>query len=135
MGHRIQVGGRDIGGLFDTAAPASPPGTPPHIGVRIKVDDAEAFIAKAASLGETTRPVMEIGEAGRMVAATDPNGAHFDVDDVDRAATVTAMASAILRDSRPFLRNHDQPRTRSEFGGDGRRRASRHSCCSRCTGS
>ncbi|MBI3567942.1 MAG: VOC family protein [Gemmatimonadetes bacterium] len=79
MGHRVQGQGRDIGALFDIAAPGTPPGTPSHIGVMIKIDDAESFIAKVTSLGGTTMPVMEIGEAGRMVSATDPNGARFDV--------------------------------------------------------
>jgi len=29
MGHRIQVGGRDIGGLFDLESPQTPKGMPP----------------------------------------------------------------------------------------------------------
>jgi hypothetical protein len=28
LGHRAQVGGRDIGGLFDLKSPNTPPGTP-----------------------------------------------------------------------------------------------------------
>ena len=49
MGHRVQVGGRDIGGLFDLDGPNTPPGTPPLIGVMVKVASADATAAPTNS--------------------------------------------------------------------------------------
>ena len=46
MGDRVQVGGHDVGGLFDLASPQTPPGTPPHIGVMVKVDSADATVER-----------------------------------------------------------------------------------------
>ena len=37
MGHFIKVSGHDVGGLFDINSPQTPPGTPPHVGVMVKV--------------------------------------------------------------------------------------------------
>ena len=79
MGHAIQVGGRDIGGLFDLDGPNTPPGTRAHIGVMVKLDSADATGAKVASLGGKAMPAFDIMDAGRMAVCTDPNGAGFDV--------------------------------------------------------
>lgn len=79
MGHRILVGGKNVGGLFDLANPGTPPGTPPGIGVMVRVDDADATVARAAQLGGTSRPAFDIMEQGRMAECTDPNGAAFDL--------------------------------------------------------
>ena len=79
MGHFIQVGGQDIGGLFDLNGPQTPPGTPPGIGVMVKVDDAAATGARVAALGGKAKPPMDMGSQGRMVACQDPNGAQFDL--------------------------------------------------------
>ncbi len=79
MGHRVQVGGRDIGGLFDLNGPNTPPGTPAYIGVMVKVDSADAIGEKVASLGGKAKPAFDIGNQGRMAECFDPNGAEFDV--------------------------------------------------------
>ena len=42
MGQRCRSAGEDIGGLFDLEGPNTPPGTPPLIGVMVKVDSADA---------------------------------------------------------------------------------------------
>ena len=79
MGHGIKVGGRDIGGLFDLNGPNTPPGTPAHIGVMIKVENLESTLAQIMALGGAAEPPMEIGPAGRMAVCHDPNGAEFDL--------------------------------------------------------
>jgi uncharacterized protein len=79
MGHRVQVDGRDIGGLFDLASPNTPEGTPPLIGVMVKVESADDVSMKVAELGGKAKPAFDIMDQGRMAVCTDPNGAHFDV--------------------------------------------------------
>jgi predicted enzyme related to lactoylglutathione lyase len=79
FGHGVQVGGRDIGGLFDIEGPNSPPGMAPVIGVMVKVDDADATCEKVISLGGQARPAFDIADHGRMAVCHDPNGAKFDV--------------------------------------------------------
>lgn len=79
MGHLIHVGGHPIGGLFDLASPQTPMGTPPHIGVMVKVDDADATAAKVAALGGRALPAFDIMDQGRMAVCFDPAGANFDV--------------------------------------------------------
>jgi predicted enzyme related to lactoylglutathione lyase len=79
MGHRVQVGGHDIGGMWDLAAPNTPPGTPPGIGVMVKVDSADATAKKAISLGGKAKPAFDVMEQGRMAECRDPNGAPFDL--------------------------------------------------------
>ena len=79
MGHRVQVDGHDIGGLFDLAGPNCPTGTPPHIGVMLKVSSADATGDKVISLGGQAQPAFDIMDQGRMAVCTDPNGAAFDV--------------------------------------------------------
>jgi len=79
VGHGIKVQGRDIGGLFDLAGPSTPPGTPPHIGVMVKVDSADATAEKVKALGGKAMPPFDVMDAGRMAVCFDPNGAAFDV--------------------------------------------------------
>ena len=79
IGHRVQVGGRDVGGIFDLAGPNTPPGTPPLIGVMVKVDSAQAAVAKVNALGGKAKPAFDIMDQGRMAVCFDPNGAEFDV--------------------------------------------------------
>ena len=79
MGHGMQVGGRDIGGVFDLNGPNTPPGTPPLIGVMVKVDSADATGEKVTSLGGKAMPAFDIMDKGRMAVCFDPNGANFDV--------------------------------------------------------
>lgn len=78
IGHRIQVAGRDIGGLFDLNGPNTPPGTPPTLGVMVKVESADDTCRRIDSLGGRTKPPFDIMGAGRMAVCFDPNGAEFD---------------------------------------------------------
>lgn len=79
MGHRIQVGGSDIGGLFDLASPQTPRGTPPGIGVMVRVENADATAERAKALGGRAKPAFDIGPQGRMAECYDPTGANIDV--------------------------------------------------------
>ena len=79
IGHVVQAGERSIGGLFDLADPNTPKGTPPLIGVMVKVESADAIYKKVTSLGGKAKPPFDIMDAGRMAVCSDPNGAQFDV--------------------------------------------------------
>jgi predicted enzyme related to lactoylglutathione lyase len=79
IGHGVQVGGNDIGGLFDLEGPNTPVGTPPLIGVMVKVESADATCAKVTALGGKAKPAFDIMDQGRMAVCFDPNGAEFDV--------------------------------------------------------
>ena len=78
-GHGVQVGGRDIGGLFDIEGPGSPPDMSPVMGVMVKVDDADATCDKIRSLGGEAKPAFDIADSGRMAVCHDPNGGKFDI--------------------------------------------------------
>lgn len=78
-GHLIRVNGKDIGGLFDLNGPQTPPGTPPCIGVMVKVESADAAGAKVNGLGGKALPAFDVGPQGRMAVCFDPNGANIDV--------------------------------------------------------
>ncbi|UQA60568.1 VOC family protein [Polyangium aurulentum] len=73
----ILVGGRTAGALMDLAVANMPPGTPAVIGVLVKVEDADAAVAKVASLGGRADQVFDALDNGRMAVCTDPNGAVF----------------------------------------------------------
>jgi hypothetical protein len=75
-GQLILVGGRTAGALMDLAEAQMPPGTPAVIGVMVKVEDADATVAKINSLGGRAE-VFDVLENGRMAMCTDPNGAVF----------------------------------------------------------
>jgi uncharacterized protein len=79
FGHGVQVGGRDIGGLFDLNGPNCPPGLPPVIGVMVKVDNADVVCEKVVSLGGKAQPAFDIADKGRMAVCHDPNGGAFDI--------------------------------------------------------
>jgi uncharacterized protein len=79
LGFAIKVGGHDIGGLFDSDGPNSPPGTKPIIGVMVKVESADASSEKANALGGKGLPPFDIMEQGRIGVCYDPNGANIDV--------------------------------------------------------
>ncbi len=79
VGHLVQVGGRDIGGLFDLNGPGTPPGTKPQIGVMVKVDSADASAKQVEALGGRARPPFDIEDRLRMTVCTDPAGAEFDL--------------------------------------------------------
>jgi len=79
VGHGIKVAGRDIGGIFDQHGPNTPPGIPPHIGVMVKVESADATAARVTELGGKAVPPFDVFDAGRMAVCFDPNGAAFDL--------------------------------------------------------
>jgi len=79
IGHRVIVGGRDVGGLFDLDGPGTPPGTLPQIGVMVKVERADATVERVATLGGQAKPAFDIMDQGRMAVCFDPTGAEFDV--------------------------------------------------------
>src|SRR4051812_5227572 len=66
MGHGIQVGGKNIGGLFDLNGPNTPPGTRAVIGVMVKVESADAMAAKFNAHGGRALAPFDIGPQGRM---------------------------------------------------------------------
>lgn len=76
-GELIRTGTGGAGALMDLDAGALPPGTPPAIGVLIKVDDAAATVTKVESLGGRAEGPTEVMENGRMALCTDPTGAIF----------------------------------------------------------
>ncbi len=79
VGHVAQVEGHPIGGVFDLDSPQTPPGTPPHIGVMVRVEDADAMAQKAKMLGGDAKPPFDIMNQGRMAICFDPTGAAFDL--------------------------------------------------------
>lgn len=79
MGHFILVDGHRVGGIFDLGGPQVPPGTPPGIGVMVRVVDADATAARAAALGGSAKPAFDIADQGRMAEVHDPNGANIDL--------------------------------------------------------
>jgi predicted enzyme related to lactoylglutathione lyase/uncharacterized protein YndB with AHSA1/START domain len=79
LGHLIQVGGSDVGGLFDQSAPSTPKGVPPCIGVMVKVDKADEAAAKVTALGGSVKTTFDIMNNLRMAVCFDPTGANFDV--------------------------------------------------------
>jgi predicted enzyme related to lactoylglutathione lyase len=79
MGHRMQVDGLDIGGIFDLNGPNTPAGTSATIGVMVKVDSADAICQRVVELGGRSKPAFDIMNSGRMAVCSDSNGAQFDV--------------------------------------------------------
>ena len=79
MGHGVQVGGRNICGLFDLNGANTPKGIPPCIGLMVKVESADATSEKVVALGGRVKPAFDISNAGRMGVCFDPNGANFDI--------------------------------------------------------
>jgi len=78
-GQIIQVGERTAGAFMDLAVVHMPKGTPPVIGVMVKVESADAAVAKVNTLGGRAEPAFDVLENGRMAMCTDPNGAVFAV--------------------------------------------------------
>ena len=75
----IHVGDDPVGGIWDLENPNTPPGTPPGIGVMFKVDSADVAAERIRAIGGTAQEPMDIMTNGRMVAATDPTRASFDL--------------------------------------------------------
>ncbi len=78
-GALIRMGERTGGALMDLAACQMPPGTPPAIGVLVKVESADATVTKIALLGGRADAAFDVMENGRMAMCTDPNGALFGI--------------------------------------------------------
>jgi len=79
MGHKIVVGGHDVGGLFDVVSPRTPNGGPSYIGVMIKTADAAATCAFGNSLGGQFSDPWPIGANMKMALGGDCNGGRFDL--------------------------------------------------------
>jgi predicted enzyme related to lactoylglutathione lyase len=79
IGYGIRVDGKDMGGMFDLHGPNTPPGTPPVVGVMLKVEDADRTAERVKALGGEVKMVMDVFDAGRMAVCHDPDGANFDV--------------------------------------------------------
>jgi len=79
MGHIITLDGHDVGGFWDLKHPNTPAGTPPGIGVMVRVESASATSARARTLGGRGEPPREIGPTGTMAELYDPVGANIDV--------------------------------------------------------
>lgn len=76
-GHVILVEGLSAGALMDLTC--CPPGIPPVIGVMVKVENADATVARVQALGGSAEPAFDVMGNGRMASCTDPNGAIFNV--------------------------------------------------------
>jgi len=70
IGHAVQVGGKDIGGLFDVESPGRPTSRP-MIGVMVKVSSADDTAAMVKTLGGRAEQPFDIMDAGRMAVARD----------------------------------------------------------------
>jgi predicted enzyme related to lactoylglutathione lyase len=79
MGYGIKVGGRDVGAMFDLAHPNTPKGTRAHIGVMIKVDDADATCERIIAQDGRARAPFTVNKGLRMSVCQDSTGASFDV--------------------------------------------------------
>ena len=79
MGHNVKVGTHTVGAIFDIDSGRTPAGTPPHIGVMIKTDSADATCGRVVALGGKTQPPFDIMGNLRMAVCTDPSGAGFDL--------------------------------------------------------
>ena len=80
----LRAGGTEVAGISEITAEMPP--VPPHWGVYFQVDDCEASVAKAESLGSViwiplTDIVKEKGQppVGRFAALRDPQGAAFSI--------------------------------------------------------
>jgi predicted enzyme related to lactoylglutathione lyase len=73
----IQVEGLAAGALIDLAQ--FPPKVPAVIGVMIKVENAEATVARVCALGGQAEPVMDVMGNGRMATCTDTEGGMFNI--------------------------------------------------------
>lgn len=112
MGHIVLVGGKDVGGLWDLHGPNTPPGTPPLIGVMVKVASADETAAKAAALGGRSKPPFDIMDQGRMAVCTDPNGAEFDIWEARKGPGMAV-------DSNPMARRAGSRTSRATSNGAG----------------
>jgi len=75
----IQVKGLTAGAFMDLDEVKMPPGIPPVIGLMVRVDDADATVKRARSLGGKAEDAFDAQEDGRMAWLTDPCGAMISI--------------------------------------------------------
>ena len=76
--HVVKVGETSVGGIM--GLPPNAPPMPPHWGCYVTVDDVDAVVAQAGSLGGGVLvPPMEVPGVGRMAVIRDPQGAALNV--------------------------------------------------------
>jgi predicted enzyme related to lactoylglutathione lyase len=74
----VKVGGEDVGGIM--AMPPQAKGAPPHWGVYVTVDDADATAKLAVQMGaRIIVPPKDIPDVGRFCLFQDPQGAFLSV--------------------------------------------------------
>jgi hypothetical protein len=74
----FNIGGRPAAAGFTMNAEQRAQGVPPHWGIYIEVENAEAAAAKAKQLGGTVvAPPFDVMDFGRMAVVQDPTGAYF----------------------------------------------------------
>jgi len=78
-GRLILVDGRLAGAVMDLDGGGMPEGTPAVVGVMIRVESADATIARVNALGGRAEPAFDVLENGRMGMCTDPQGAAFGI--------------------------------------------------------
>lgn len=69
----LASGGGAVGGLFDAKE------HDPQLGVMVRVDSADATVAKVRAAGGQAMDAFDIGPNGRMSVCHDPNGAQVDL--------------------------------------------------------
>lgn len=73
----LTVDGKGVAGVMSTNNPDMQ-GVPPQWATYMSVDDVDARLAKAQSLGATVVvPPMDVPNVGRMAMIADPQGAHI----------------------------------------------------------
>jgi uncharacterized protein len=81
----VSAGGQGVGGLM-SMPPDSPPSMPPHWGATVTVDDVDATITKAETLGgKVLMQPQEIPAIGKFAVLQDPQGAVVSVITYSRA--------------------------------------------------
>jgi predicted enzyme related to lactoylglutathione lyase len=74
--NEIVVGGRSVGGMYQTGPECGDQSLPPHWMAYVAVEDVDASAAKVVELGGTVRvEPMDIPNVGRFCVITDPTGA------------------------------------------------------------
>jgi hypothetical protein len=74
----FNLNGRTAAAGFTMKAEQRAQGVPPHWGIYIEVEDADAAVAKAKQLGgNVIAPAFDVMEYGRMAVIQDPTGAYF----------------------------------------------------------
>lgn len=74
----VSAGGEESGGMM--AIPPQAQGTPPFWGVYVSVDDVDATVKQAQTLGgAVVVPPMDIPQVGRFAVIKDPQGAVLSV--------------------------------------------------------